>query len=54
MQFKSKAQFNMFSAVANGLRTVVGLTTKQAKKDIKGKTSKGLPKRVKKGSYKKK
>ena len=46
MNFASKAQFNMFTAVANGTRKVLGLTPKQAGKDIKGKTSKGLVKRV--------
>jgi hypothetical protein len=46
MQFFSKAQFNMFSQVAQGIRKVAGLTRTQAQKDIKGKSGKGLPKRV--------
>lgn len=56
MKFFSKAQFNMFKEVASGTRKVIGLTKKQAQKDTKGKTSKGLPKRVgsKTGSKKKK
>ena len=54
MKFASKAQFNMFTAVANGTRKVLGLTPKQAGKDIKGKSSKGLVKRVKVAPKKKK
>lgn len=46
MKFKSIAQFNLFKNVASGLRKVAGLTSTQAAKDIKGKTSKGLPKKV--------